>query len=196
MSSGIRIQSGKWKGRNLPIPPKIKGHSHFTPAIVKKSVFSMIDAWALKGDIVKSGSCFIDLFAGSGQMGAEAISIGFSIAILQELSQDRFASLMISKDLLGDQAILLRKDGFRYHKNYSLPDTIDSLVYFIDPPYSFWQTDLPKIQKLIESILEETEKKQFLIIQGPDKPLLGEHPSREFGASRIYVFDSSHAAIL
>jgi 16S rRNA (guanine966-N2)-methyltransferase len=195
LSSGIRIQSGKWKGRKLPIPPKVKGHSHFTPAIVKKSVFSTIEAWDLKGQMRKSSSCFIDLFAGSGQMGAEALSIGFQIAIFQELSQERFANLMVSKNLYGDQAMLLRKDGFRYHKNYSLPASIETLVYFIDPPYSFWQTDLTKIQNLIHSIYEEPEKSCFLIIQGPDKPILNRYPSKEFGANRIYVLDSHHVPV-
>lgn len=189
MNPGIRIQTGKWKGRSLPIPPKVKGNSHFTPAILKKSVFSRIGAWVLKGQLDLSNSAFIDLFAGSGQMGAEALSIGFSRGIFLELSQERFGGLLRSSALFGDKAQFLRKDGFRYHQDWEIPAQIESLVYYLDPPYVFWERETERIRYLVESILSIPDYKIFVFLQGPDRPQLEGIASEEFGANRLYVWE-------
>ena len=77
MNSNLSIQSGIYKGRKVLVPSAIKGNSNFTSALLKKSVFSILDSLDLQGDISLSESLFIDLFAGSGQMGLEAVSRGF-----------------------------------------------------------------------------------------------------------------------
>ena len=93
MNSNLSIQSGIYKGRKVLVPSAIKGNSNFTSALLKKSVFSILDSLDLQGDISLSESLFIDLFAGSGQMGLEAVSRGFKNTVFFELDKNRFRSL-------------------------------------------------------------------------------------------------------
>ena len=65
MNSNLSIQSGLYKGRKVPVPAAIKGNSNFTSALLKKSIFSILDSFGLQGKISIEDSLFVDLFAGS-----------------------------------------------------------------------------------------------------------------------------------
>jgi 16S rRNA (guanine966-N2)-methyltransferase len=160
----LLVQSGKFKGMVIHTPPAIKGNENFTPSLVKKSVFSILDSLFLQHKLDKSLTMFVDLFSGSGQMGVEAISRGIERVCLFEISKERFSCLLkLASELEGNIEVMLR-DSFRYHSKLDIPEGF-SLVYFIDLPYSFWQTNKDKIRKLVEDVLaaNETHKKVLLI---------------------------------
>ncbi|WCL49134.1 RsmD family RNA methyltransferase [Leptospira sp. GIMC2001] len=186
-SSGLRVQAGKWKGRAIPIPAPIKGHSHFTPAIVKKSVFSILEGLQLDGSILFSESVFVDLFAGSGQMGVEALSRGFAKSVLVELTNERFGELVQLAKTLGENCVLHRKDSLRVDPKIFLKYDPKSVVVYIDPPYTFWTPDASKIKNYVESLLEKSSIPMYVLVQGPDKPIVEDWESREFGSSKLYI---------
>lgn len=66
MTPEMRINGGTWKGRRIAT---FSGNYRPTTGIIKKSLFDSIGA-----DI--EGSRFLDLFAGSGAIGIEALSRG------------------------------------------------------------------------------------------------------------------------
>jgi 16S rRNA (guanine966-N2)-methyltransferase len=74
VSPEIRIGGGAWKGRKIKT---ISGDYRPTTGIIKKSFFDSIG-----GDI--EGSRFLDLFAGTGAMGTEALSHGAEFVIFIE----------------------------------------------------------------------------------------------------------------
>ncbi|MCG9873261.1 MAG: RsmD family RNA methyltransferase [Leptospiraceae bacterium] len=187
MNPSLRIQTGRWKGRAIPIPSQVKGNSNFTPAILKKSIFSILDGLREKGKLSFKHSAFIDLFAGSGQMGMEALSNGFAKVLFYEMAKERFAGLV---DLLKehrDSAYLFKKDSFRQHSNLPELDGIEHLVYFIDPPYLHWSGSNEKIHSLVDGILSSSNLPKTILIQAPNQPKLVGYSFRELGNHSLYL---------
>ncbi|MCK9555861.1 16S rRNA (guanine(966)-N(2))-methyltransferase RsmD [bacterium] len=125
----MRVISGKAKGKRLFSP----GNSSLRPTLdrVKESIFNMISG-ALPGAAV------LDLFAGTGQLGIEALSRGSKHCLFME--KDAGACKIIQKNLLytnlNSYATLIRRD---------VPDGVKSLhkqgvrfdLVFADPPYKY-----------------------------------------------------------
>ncbi len=129
MSTGdIRIQQGKFKGRRIPAPPRIKGALHVTPGLVKEAAFQLIENRVPEG-------AFIDLCAGSGQMGFEALSRGYDPVHFCEVEEERFRVLVEEVRKHGYEVELHRRD-FRRSAGLILAQPV--IVAYLDLPYSFW----------------------------------------------------------
>ncbi len=124
----MRVITGSARGRKLKA---LSGEAvRPTGDRVKEAVFSIIQ-------FELEGRRFLDLFAGSGQMGIEALSRGAAFALFIE--KDREAYAIIKENLahtkLEESARVLNSDALAFLQ------TSDSLfdIIFIDPPYN---TDL------------------------------------------------------
>ena len=122
----IRIIAGRARGCKLRTVP---GDS--TRPItdrVKESLFNI-----LSRDIV--GTSFLDLFAGTGSVGIEALSRGAQFS--RFLDTDHFAIQTIKANLthcrLSDQAEVMRMDSFQLIK--STPDRVFDYIYIAPPQY-------------------------------------------------------------
>lgn len=122
----MRIIAGNLKGRKLRSP---KG-SEVRPTTdkVKEAVFDMLYQYTDDGFVA------FDLFAGSGNMGLEAISRGASKVFFSDSSRESLA--LVRENILICQAmeksVLLNGD---FRRNIArVRETID--VYFLDPPYA------------------------------------------------------------
>lgn len=119
----MRITSGQYRGRRVEMPKGICP----TQSQVRKAIFDIL------GDI--SGENFLELFAGSGAVGLEAVSRGAKEAVLVENSRESL--LIISKNIEHLKALnckLLPRDSLEaikfLHKDKRIFDII-----FLDPPY-------------------------------------------------------------
>ncbi len=126
---GIRIIAGELRGRVIPFTNRKYDDADITPQKVKKALFSMI------GERL-AGTSFLDLFAGSGQIGIEAMSRGARPTVMNESDprRHRFISswirgldmdespLVLNMAALNAMAYLAGR-GFRF-------DNV-----FLDPPY-------------------------------------------------------------
>lgn len=120
----VRIIGGEWRRRKLAFTglPGLRP----TPDRVRETLFN----W-LQFDL--PGVQVLDLFAGSGALGFEALSRGAKRAVLVEKAARAFTDLQASKALLkAEQAELLKSDALDYLKN--TPATPFDIV-FVDPPY-------------------------------------------------------------
>lgn len=120
----MRVITGTARGRKLET---LSGEDvRPTTDMVKESVFSIIQFQV-------QGRMFLDLFAGSGQMGIEAISRGAKGAYFIDLRKD--AVSVIRKNLASvgfeDKAQVRCADSIGFLS--SCPVNFD--VAFIDPPY-------------------------------------------------------------
>ena len=122
----MRIITGKAKGARLKT---LEGDAtRPTSERVKEAVFSMIQ-FDLEGREV------LDLFAGSGQMGLEALSRGASSAVLVDRSRDavRIIEENAVKTKLMPDCTIRQSDCMDYiHRNRGKKFDI----VFIDPPYA------------------------------------------------------------
>ena len=121
----MKITSGEYKYRKLEIPDGIRP----TTEKVREAIFSMIASWI-------PDAVVLDLFAGSGALGLEALSRGAGIAYFNELDRKNYKILNSninhcraeekSHVMNGDFRTCLEKLGF---KNVKLD------VILMDPPY-------------------------------------------------------------
>ncbi|AOP33287.1 DNA methyltransferase [Leptospira tipperaryensis] len=174
----LKVQTGKLKGKSIETPPAIAGNMNFTPAVIKKSVFDVLGSLVLKGRLIPEDAAFIDFFAGSGQMALEAVSRGFARVVLYELAWERSDSLRKLFDKIGGTREIFRKDVFRFYDKLDIPEK--SKVYFLDPPYSFWDKKNEKLKNLVEALLKE-ESTVVVFIQSPVSPGWPDFVTRKFG---------------
>ncbi len=144
----MRVIAGKAKGRALTAPPGMDTRP--ITAMMKEALFSI---WQFR----IAGTDFLDLFAGSGSMGIEALSRGARRAVFVE--QDRKATEVIRKNLnvckLTDSAVVCQDDVFRrisVLKNNG--ETFD--IIYLDPPFTNDGIFYPVLETVTEAgILKE-----------------------------------------
>ncbi len=123
----MRVIAGSRRGMLLKAPEGM--NTRPTTDRIKETLFNMI-AFDL------SDALFLDLFAGSGQMGIEAISRGAKEAVFIEQGADAFRVLSdnVKKAAFENQSMLLKDDiyvGLNKIKNHKPFDFV-----FMDPPYN------------------------------------------------------------
>ncbi len=161
---GLRVSLGKWKGKELPIPPEIQGHQNFTNSLVKKAIFSLIESKLMLHDLSYSDILFFDFFSGSGQIAAEAYSLDAKYVYLYELNQDRFSALL--KLFRGIPNIqLFRKDATKHFLKWEKKEEL-GYVFYLDPPYTYWSETPLRMKEMLESLhrFAVDSKLPFLIL--------------------------------
>ena len=136
----MRIITGKAKGIVLKTP---QGEAtRPTAERVKEAVFSM-----LQFDI--EDRSVLDLFAGSGQMGLEALSRGAASAVFVDKSKDaiRLIKENIEKTRLADKATVFQSDYLDFIKR-NFGKSFDIII--IDPPYALKMYN-PALKSLLEA---------------------------------------------
>lgn len=122
----MRIVAGQWRGRRIEAPP---GRD------VRPTLDRVREAWMsiLQKDL--PGSSVMDLFAGSGALGLEALSRGAARAEFIESGAGALAVLRRNIEALGpgDKARVRRADALRYASELER-HAYD--VAFADPPYA------------------------------------------------------------
>ncbi|HOV70162.1 MAG TPA: 16S rRNA (guanine(966)-N(2))-methyltransferase RsmD, partial [Clostridia bacterium] len=122
----IRIISGVFRGRKLKTPPGDKIRP--TSDRVKESLFNI-----LQNDL--GGSRVLDLFAGTGSLGLEALSRGASFAVFVDNDPTNGQLLHDNIDkLAGDRARIYIMDFARAIEQMASRGVKFDIV-FVDPPY-------------------------------------------------------------
>lgn len=142
----MRVIAGQYRGRRLRSP---KGSAtRPTSDRVRESLF------ALLGDV--AGARAIDLFAGTGALGIEALSRGAARVVFVERDREALAVARANLQALGvgaDRGALRREDALRaLHTARDRKETYDLVL--IDPPYGQareWGTEL---SALLPQLLE------------------------------------------
>ena len=125
----MRIISGRFKGRILSSPRSTEIRP--TSDRVRESLFNILEHHS---DFELSGCRVLDLFAGSGALGCEALSRGASFALFMDNSPEGRAICRenIEKLNLGGSVKLSKRDATN-------PGTLDKgasyNLVFADPPY-------------------------------------------------------------
>ena len=123
--SKLRVSGGEARGRRLKAPKNIRP----TQGIVKQALFNIVGP-----DIV--GAVVLDLFAGSGAIGIEALSRGAATVWFVDQQARGLVILRQNLDALGfkERAHVVRGDVVRWLE--ASPNAIKSADFvFLDPPY-------------------------------------------------------------
>ena len=171
----MRIVAGNFKGRRLQAP---RGAStRPTADRVREALFSILGT--LDGERV------LDLYAGSGALGIEALSRGAGEAVFVDSDQRAIDAIKRNLDAIGAQARVHRRDALAYLRAAS--DGPFDLV-FLDPPYSSASELAAPLSELLPAVLSKDPR----IVSESDKrtpleltlPLIDE---RVYGDTRIAI---------
>lgn len=125
MKNSLRISGGSLRGKKIPF--EFKDTLRPTSSKLKEILFN----W-LQFEI--NQSICLDLFAGTGSLGIEAISRGSPKVLFVELNKKNYLSLSTNLKKLGikEKSKIFFKDAFAWIKNHEL-SKID--IIFVDPPF-------------------------------------------------------------
>ena len=122
----LRVTGGEARGRRLVAPRGIRP----TEGLVREAIFNMIAA-AVPDAVV------LDLFAGSGVLGIEALSRGAARACFVDRSEEAFAVIKRNLEAAGYQARaqVFRSDSARWLSTHPA-EVGDATLALLDPPYA------------------------------------------------------------
>jgi 16S rRNA (guanine966-N2)-methyltransferase len=171
----VRIISGSRKGHTIFAPPG--RDTRPTSDRVRENVFNILGS--VEETIV------LDLYAGSGAMGLEALSRGAARATFVEHDRDACRVIGENLDKLGLKATVLPMDAVRAVEQERT--TYDLVLS--DPPYDYDEARLAKhLAKLLTAdglLVWESSSRE----PPPQIPGLEVRTSRKYGSARLTLFD-------
>jgi 16S rRNA (guanine966-N2)-methyltransferase len=177
----VRIIAGSRKGARIFAPKGLEVRP--TGDRVREAVFNLV------GPV--DGADVLDLFAGSGAMGLEALSRGAASATFVESDRAAAETIVRNLDKLGlEGARVYREDvGRRLATDAAAGRRYDLVL--VDPPYRMLMRFLPTLATHLPSVLEsggvvvvESEGKEE-----PELPL-ALRTRRRYGSTRVTLFEA------
>lgn len=173
----IRITGGEYRSRLLETPNT--GLTKPTMDKVRAAVFSAL------GDLV-NGASVLDLFAGSGSYGFEALSRGASRATFVDSSLEAIKVIKKNAENLKAQEVnIVNSDALRFLEQNSQ----DFSIIFVDPPYKLQVYEdivniviSKKILKANGALVLESEKELNI-----DESLFKTVRFYKYGLAKIYI---------
>jgi 16S rRNA (guanine966-N2)-methyltransferase len=174
----MRVIAGRWGGRRLQAPPGEATRP--TSDRVREALFSVLGARI-------DGARVLDLFAGSGALGIEALSRGAAEATFVDSAPGAIRAVRANLEALGAEAVVRRADARRYLDAASAARAEYDLV-FLDPPYklagrlgSVLTAALPAVLAPGAAVVAESDRRTPLDL---GLPLLDE---RRYGDTLIRI---------
>nr|WP_315103862.1 16S rRNA (guanine(966)-N(2))-methyltransferase RsmD [uncultured Catonella sp.] len=124
----MRVIAGS--ARSVPLITPKGLETRPTSDQIKETLFNMLQGYV-------EGSSFLDLFAGSGQIGVEALSRGADFAAFVEKSDEAVKCIKanVDKTKFTDKALILKMEVLSGIRALELEKKKFDIV-FVDPPYN------------------------------------------------------------
>lgn len=175
----MRIVAGSRKGHRIDAP---KGAAtRPTGDRVREAAFSLV------GPV--EGAAVLDLFAGSGAMGLEALSRGAARCLFVERDRDAARVIQSNLEKLGlTGAVVANRSVDKVIRDEQARGRRYDLV-LADPPYEEWETQEETLAKLLPGVLAD----DALVVVETSARLEPKLPldlvtTRRYGSARITVF--------
>jgi 16S rRNA (guanine966-N2)-methyltransferase len=179
----VRIIAGERKGHTIFAP---RGReTRPTSDRVRENVFNIVAPWV-------EGARVLDLYAGSGAMGLEALSRGADSVVFIEAEADAVRAIERNLDKLRLTGARIVRTGVTTGLAQEAAAGRKYDLVLADPPYAM--TDYDTLARYLPRILADDG---LLVFESsarsePSLPALNARTSRKYGSTRITVFE--HAA--
>jgi 16S rRNA (guanine966-N2)-methyltransferase len=175
----MRVIAGTYGGRRIAAPPGSRTRP--TSDRVREALFSILGARV-------DGARVLDLFAGSGALGIEALSRGAESAVFVDDAPAAVRAIRANLDALGAGAEIRRADALRFLGAAPRSGAQYDLV-FLDPPYRLADTLADRLSEALPAVLApgavavaESDRRAPLAL---DLPQLDE---RRYGDTLIRIY--------
>jgi 16S rRNA (guanine966-N2)-methyltransferase len=175
----VRIIAGEKRGHTIQAP---KGRdTRPTSDRVRENVFNLV------GPV--DGATVLDLYAGSGAYGLEALSRGAERAVFVENDRDAIRAIEQNLDKLRLSGTVLRQDALTTLAAEAGRSKKYDLV-LVDPPYDMYLDLQPQLARYLPAVLADDG---VLVVETdvriePELPL-AQRTSRKYGQARITVYE-------
>ena len=171
----MRIIAGTRKGHTIQAPPG--RDTRPTSDRVRENIFNIL------GPI--DDAVVLDLYAGSGAMGLEALSRGAVQAVFVERDPDAVRAIEQNLDKLRLRGTVLRQDAVAVLAGESRKYDL----VFVDPPYAMYPDLEPKLARYLPPVLSDNA----VVVVETDarvEPRLPfeQRTSRRYGSARVTVY--------
>jgi 16S rRNA (guanine966-N2)-methyltransferase len=181
----LRIVAGSLRGRKLIC--QIHEGLRPTPQMVREAFFSIM------GDAIP-GRPFIDVFAGTGAFGLEALSRGAGQALFVE--RDVRLAGEIERHLrdfhLADTGRVQRGDAYRWVERWQPP--AEPINVFVSPPFADFSRRPEDLSALLEAIQQKVTPGSVVVLQGEkglvaeQLPDAGRWEERRYGRNLLLIW--------
>jgi 16S rRNA (guanine966-N2)-methyltransferase len=190
MRTEVRIVAGNLKGRKLSV--HVNPDLRPTPQMVREALFSIL------GNAIPNRP-FVDIFAGTGVVGLEALSRQAATATFVErdfrLAQD--IENYLRKFKLTRQARILRMDAYQWMAAWRAP--VEPVNIFISPPFADLTHRAGELLKAVRTLEEKVAEESVIVLQSERGSPLEGHASlasweeRRYGRNVLLLWQKGEA---
>lgn len=190
---GLRIVGGEFRGRRL----EYSGDPRTRPMKdrVREAVFNLL------GPGVR-GAVAIDLFAGTGALGLEALSRGAARAVFVERHLPTLQLLRGNVEQLGVQArcSLVASDTFAWTRT-DLSLATEHWLVFCSPPYDLYESRAGDMVHMIEGLLRRSPQGSLMVVESDERFSVDQLPQafdwrvRDYPPARIAIAQHGESTI-
>jgi 16S rRNA (guanine966-N2)-methyltransferase len=181
----MRIIAGQRRGHKFDGPRGAATRP--TSDLVRESIFNILRE-SVEERVV------VDLFAGTGALGLEALSRGASRAVFIEQNRDNVA--LIHRNLatlrFDDRGTVRRADAYRWARAYQPVDDAP-VALFIDPPYRDYDEQPAKVNQMLGQLVDRLPDGSVIVVESSralDAGVLPETPLwnvRRYGGTQVAI---------
>lgn len=186
MRTQLRIVAGSLRGRRLTV--QVSPDLRPTPQMVREALFSIL------GNAVP-GQSFVDVFAGTGVNGLEALSRGASSATFVE--RDFRQANEIDRHLrafeVQDRGQVVRGDAYRWGQHWQ-PSADEPVNVFLSPPFADLERRPEAFLSLVAALQAKVADGSVVVIQSEfgsaldGAPALADWEERRYGRNVLLLW--------
>jgi 16S rRNA (guanine966-N2)-methyltransferase len=142
----MRIIAGQRRGHKID-GPKDTSNTRPTSDMVREAVFNVL------GELVEDRT-FLDLFAGTGAIGLEALSRGAAATIFVDMDRENIGLIHRNAAILRyeDRIRVRHADVYRWVKTFQPADD-RPIIVFLDPPYRDYESKPKELNQLVATLV-------------------------------------------
>jgi 16S rRNA (guanine966-N2)-methyltransferase len=182
----MRIIAGQRRGHKID-GPRARGTTRPTSDMVRESLFNIVRELVVDRLVV-------DLFAGTGALGLEALSRGAERAIFVERDRENVSLIIrnIATLRYEDRAQVKLMDVYRWARSFE-PPADRPVAVFLDPPYREYEVHAARLNQMISGLVDHLPAGSVVALEAGrilDESILPDFPSwdiRRYGDTRIAI---------
>jgi 16S rRNA (guanine966-N2)-methyltransferase len=182
----MRIIAGQRRGHKID-GPRARGTTRPTSDMVRESLFNIVRELVVDRLV-------IDLFAGTGALGLEALSRGAERAIFVERDRENVSLIIrnIATLRYEDRAQVKLMDVYRWARSFE-PPADRPVAVFLDPPYREYEVHAVRLNQMISGLVDHLPAGSVVALEAGrilDESILPDFPSwdiRRYGDTRIAI---------
>lgn len=185
----MRIIAGQRRGHKIN-GPRPTADTRPTSDLVRESLFNIL------GELVPD-RLIVDLFAGTGAVGLEALSRGASRAIFVERNRENVG--LIHRNIAAlryeSRATVRHADAYRFARSLRALDD-RPIVVFLDPPYRDYEVNRRLLRHMISGLIDQLPEGSAIALESGrllDEQILPELNSwdiRRYGNTQVAIWVS------